>query len=84
VLTATLDVLRAIAGGRGPARWLVALGYAGWSAGQLDAEMARHGWFGTQVPETLLFETPAEARWAGAWATAGIDPRLLSASAGHA
>jgi putative transcriptional regulator len=84
VLTATLDVLKAIAEGRGPTRWIAALGYAGWAPGQLDDEMARHGWFGTPVPEALLFDREADERWAGAYAAAGIDTRLLSASAGRA
>ncbi len=83
-LSGTLDVLRAIAEGRGPSRWLAALGYAGWEEGQLDAEMTRHGWFATPGSDALVFDSPAEARWAGAFAAAGIDVRLLSPEAGHA
>ena len=56
-LTSTLDVLRAITEGRGPSRWLVALGYAGWSRGQLDGEITRHGWFVHPAEHALLFET---------------------------
>jgi putative transcriptional regulator len=60
------------------------LGYAGWGEGQLDEEMTRHGWFTVQATESLLFDTPVEQRWAAAFQSAGIDPRLLSASAGQA
>jgi putative transcriptional regulator len=83
-LTNTVDVLRSIAEGKGPSRWLAALGYAGWGEGQLDEEMTRHGWFTTQATETLLFDTPVEQRWSEAFKSAGVDPRLLSASAGQA
>lgn len=83
-LTNTIDVLRAIAEGRGPTRWLAALGYAGWAEGQLDAEMTRHGWFTTEATEALIFETPVEARWSAAFRSAGIDPRLLAPTAGLA
>jgi len=83
-LTNTVDVLRAIADGKGPSRWLVALGYAGWQEGQLDEEMTRHGWFTTPATDTLLFDTPVDQRWGEAFRGAGIDPRLLSASAGQA
>lgn len=84
VLTSTLDVLKAIADGRGPRKWLVALGYAGWTAGQLDEELTRHGWFATPATPELLFDTPAADRWSAAFASAGIDPRLLSATSGRA
>jgi len=77
-------VLRAIAEGRGPSRWLVALGYAGWGEGQLDQEMTRHGWFATPGDDTLIFEGATESRWTAAFATAGIDARLLAPETGHA
>lgn len=83
-LTSTLDVLRAIAEGNGPGRWLCALGYSGWGEGQLDEEMTRHGWFATPGEDNFLFETPVEGRWAGAFAAAGVDVRLLAANIGHA
>jgi putative transcriptional regulator len=83
-LTATLDILRDIAAGKGPAQWLIALGYTGWGAGQLDAEMTRHGWFPVPGSTDLLFSTPVDTRWNEAFAGAGIDASLLSASAGHA
>jgi len=84
VLSATLDILRAIAEGRGPSRWVAALGYAGWGAGQLDQEMARHGWFVTEGGDTLLYDCRAELRWETAFRAAGIDPRLLTADFGNA
>jgi len=83
-LTSTLDVLRAIAEGKGPARWVVALGYAGWGEGQLDGEMRRHGWLATRGDDSLLFEHEAPQRWELAMRSAGIDPRLLAATSGQA
>ena len=84
MLTSTLDVLRAIAEARGPSRWLVALGYAGWGAGQLDGEMTRNGWLDVAGRTDILYDTPVERRWAASFAGAGIDVRLLSVEAGHA
>jgi putative transcriptional regulator len=84
VLTATLDILRAIAEGRGPSRWLAALGYAGWSAGQLEGEMTANGWFGADGDTELIFDHPVADRWSAAYAASGIDVRLLSADSGHA
>jgi putative transcriptional regulator len=83
-LTTTLDVLRAIAKGEGPDRWLVALGYAGWGEEQLDEEMRHHGWLSVNASEELLFETPIKHRWPRAFATAGVDVRLLAPTSGHA
>jgi len=83
-LTGTIDVLRAIAEGRGPSRYLVALGYAGWGAGQLDEEMTRHGWFAAAGNSAILFDTPVEARWHASFEAEGIDPRLLTSQAGAA
>jgi putative transcriptional regulator len=83
-LTSTLDVLRAIADGEGPDRWLVALGYAGWGAGQLDGEMLRHGWLTVAARDELLFETEVRERWPQSFAAAGIDVRLLASTSGHA
>ena len=74
-LSGTIDVLKAIAAGTGPSRWLVALGYAGWGPGQLDEEMTRHGWFSTAAGPELIFAHDAQSRWTTAFADAGIDPR---------
>ena len=83
-LSTSIEVLRAIAAGEGPRRWLVALGYAGWGAGQLDGEMRRHGWQAVEGSQALLWDTPAELRWKAAWRTVGIDPALLSTQTGRA
>ncbi|MES2755024.1 MAG: YqgE/AlgH family protein [Pseudomonadota bacterium] len=83
-LTGTIDVLKAIAEGRGPTRWVAALGYAGWGPGQLDGELRRPGWLNVPGDETLLFATTAAERWSGAMAGAGVDPRLLHSGTGTA
>src|SRR5687767_9212528 len=83
-LTGTIDVLRAISEGRGPSRYLVALGYAGWGEGQLDEEMTRHGWFAATGSQAILFDTPVDDRWQASFKAEGIDPRLLASQAGAA
>ena len=84
VLSATIDILKAIAAGTGPARWVAALGYAGWGGGQLEQELARHGWFATPGDDNLLYGCDVESRWAAAFKAAGIDSRLLTAEHGTA
>ena len=84
MMSATIDVLKAIAEGKGPARWVAALGYAGWSGGQLEEELSRHGWFVAEGDEELLFDVESQHRWASAFQGAGIDPRLLAADFGTA
>jgi putative transcriptional regulator len=83
-LTSTLDVLKDIADGKGPARWLAALGYTGWGAGQLDGEMTRHGWHAVPGDTALLFDTALEDRWPAAFGTMGINVSRLSTEAGRA
>ena len=83
-MTGTIDVLKAIAEGRGPKQWIVALGYAGWGEGQLDEEMTRHGWFAADGSAKILFDTPTDERWAAAFKQEGIDPRLLASETGVA
>ena len=83
-MTGTIDVLKAIAEGRGPAQWIAALGYAGWEEGQLDEEMTRHGWFAADGSGEILLDTPTDERWAAAFKAAGVDPRLLSSQTGAA
>ena len=83
-LSGTLDVLRAITEGRGPSRWIFALGYAGWAPGQLDEEMQRHGWYAAAGQADIIYDTPAESRWAKAWKLEGIDPALLASVTGRA
>ena len=84
MISSSHDILRAIAEGRGPSSWLVALGYAGWSPGQLEEEMVRHGWHLTPGSDGLLFETPPAERWQAAFAEAGVDARLLTTEGGEA
>ena len=83
-LTATLDILRAIAGGQGPRRSLLALGYAGWAPGQLDAEMQANGWLSAPADADLVFDPDFEGKWQRALGKLGIDLTLLSTEAGHA
>jgi putative transcriptional regulator len=83
-LTGTIDVLKAIAEGRGPSRYLIALGYAGWGEGQLDEEMTRPGWFAADGRQEILFDTPTAERWEASFKAEGIDPRLLDSAAGAA
>jgi putative transcriptional regulator len=83
-MTGTIDVLKAIAEGKGPSRWIAALGYAGWDQGQLEAEMTRHGWFAARAEPKILFDTPTDERWAAAFKAEGIDPRLLASETGAA
>jgi putative transcriptional regulator len=83
-MTGTIDVLKAIAEGKGPTRWIVALGYAGWGEGQLDDEMTRHGWFAASADKGILFDTPTDERWAASFKAEGIDPRLLANETGAA
>ncbi|MGB0920075.1 MAG: YqgE/AlgH family protein [Alphaproteobacteria bacterium] len=83
-LTATVDVLRKIAHGRGPEKALLALGYAGWSAGQLEDEITANGWLHGPADPDLLFGADIERKWEKALAQLGIDPLLLSQDAGHA
>jgi putative transcriptional regulator len=82
-LTATLDILRAIAGGQGPRRSLLALGYAGWAPGQLEDEIQRNGWLSCAADEDLLFGNDLDGKYAGALHKIGVDPAMLSSEAGH-
>jgi putative transcriptional regulator len=83
-LTATVDILRAIAKGSGPDRAILALGYAGWGAGQLEAEIQHNGWLNCPADPALVFDTPIELKYERALRRIGIDPGHLSAAAGHA
>lgn len=83
-LTATIDILRAIAEGAGPNNCLLALGYAGWGPGQLDSEIKRNGWLSVDADADLVFGDDLDDKWEKAMAKIGIDPRMLSDDAGHA
>ncbi len=83
-LTATVDILRAISTGSGPRQALMALGYAGWGAGQLEDEIAGNGWLTCPATPDLLFDPEIEKKYDLVLASLGIDPVFLSAAAGHA
>lgn len=83
-LTATVEILRALADGKGPASAVLALGYAGWQAGQLEDEILANGWLNCPADPALIFETAVEARYDMALRSNGIDPLMLSATAGRA
>ncbi|MEY2882778.1 MAG: hypothetical protein RL490_502 [Pseudomonadota bacterium] len=83
-LTSTVDILRDIAAGRGPRRWLSALGYTGWGAGQLDDEMRRHGWQSAPGDADIIFDVQPLERWATAYGRIGIAVARLSAEHGRA
>ena len=83
-MTATLDVLEALARGEGPHRALLALGYSGWGPGQLEDDIARNDWLTTDAEPALVFAEDDPAKWGAALKTMGIDPITLSATAGRA
>jgi putative transcriptional regulator len=83
-LTLSRDVLDALAAGRGPDKSLVALGYAGWEPGQLEAEMLANTWLNVPASPEIVFDLPFGQRWSHAAATLGIDISRLSPHAGHA
>jgi putative transcriptional regulator len=83
-LTTSRDILDALARGEGPDNAVVALGYAGWGAGQLEDEMAQNAWLTVPVDERLLFDTPLDERWQAACRLLGVDLLHLSSDAGHA
>ena len=78
------DILTAVAQGCGPERVVVALGYAGWGAGQLEHEVRQNAWLSGPADSRIIFDTPYEERWASAARLLGIDPNHLSGDAGHA
>jgi putative transcriptional regulator len=83
-VTTSRDILEAIAGNRGPEHCLLALGYAGWSPGQLEREIADNAWLAGPADRQILFDTPVEARWGAAVKRLGVDLAALSSEAGHA
>jgi putative transcriptional regulator len=83
-LTATVDILRAIAKGDGPRKAMLALGYAGWSPGQLEEEIQQNGWLNVPADPGLLFDGDLEGKYGRALKLLGIDPARLSGEAGHA
>lgn len=83
-LTASKDIIEAIAENRGPDKYLTALGYAGWSEGQLEQEISENSWLTVPADSAIIFDTPADQRWAAASKPLGIDLNLIPTTAGHA
>jgi putative transcriptional regulator len=83
-LTATIDILKDLAAGGGPMRSILALGYAGWGPGQLDAEIQANGWLLAPADESLVFDDDLDQKWERAFAKVGVDFAKLSVDAGHA
>ncbi len=83
-MTATIDILQDMARGEGPERALLALGYAGWGAGQLEGEIQANGWLTAPADVELVFGTRDREKWGAALRSISIDPRLLSAEGGRA
>lgn len=83
-VTTSRDILEAIAEGRGPGDAFIALGYAGWAAGQLEQEIKENAWLSGPVGSEIIFRTPVERRWEQAARLLGVDVNLLSSDIGHA
>jgi putative transcriptional regulator len=83
-LTATVEILEALARGDGPSHALLALGYAGWSPGQLEGELQANGWLVAPATDELLFMPNIDAKWDHALASIGVSPVMLSGDIGHA
>jgi putative transcriptional regulator len=83
-LTATLDILRAIAAGEGPEKAVLALGYSGWSSGQLESEMLANGWLNCPADASLVFDADYDSKYDRALAKIGVSAAMLSSEAGHA
>ncbi|MCB1650426.1 MAG: YqgE/AlgH family protein [Alphaproteobacteria bacterium] len=84
-VTGTVDTLKDVASGKGPARFLFILGYAGWDSGQLESEIQHNSWLVSEPTPELLFETEdEESKWTKAVQTLGFDPTMLSGDAGRA
>ena len=78
------DILEAISNGKGPKETLIALGYAGWGAGQLEYELAQNAWLSAPAAQEIIFRTPPDQRWQEAAARVGVDLSILSNDVGHA
>lgn len=83
-LTATVDILKAMAEGGGPRRSLLALGYANWGPGQLENELTGNGWLTVPVDDDIVFDADLDTKWERALVKAGAHPSFLSGEAGHA
>jgi len=80
----TIDIVEAIAKGRGPESYIITLGCAGWGHGQLESEIMQNAWLTCPIIKEIIFDIPVDVRWEGAVKKMGINPTLLSDKAGHA
>lgn len=78
------DILKAIGAGKGPSKFLITLGYAGWESGQLEQEILSNSWLNIDADQSIIFDSPSDDRWQAATRLLGIDPASLSHDAGHA
>jgi putative transcriptional regulator len=83
-MTTSKDVLEAVASGKGPERFLLTLGHAGWGAGQLEEEISKNGWLTVEADPRIVFDVPAEEKLQAALALLGVSLSMLSGEAGHA
>ncbi|MTI42940.1 putative transcriptional regulator [Roseibium hamelinense] len=83
-LTATLEILKAIADGRGPENAILALGYSGWAPGQLEREIQANGWLTCEADKAIIFDPEFDTKWQKALSSIGVDPAMLYGEAGHA
>jgi putative transcriptional regulator len=83
-LTATVEILQAIARGNGPGKVMLALGYSGWVAGQLESEIQHNGWLYCDADDDLIFGTDNDGKYGRALRKIGVDPLMLSSDSGHA
>jgi putative transcriptional regulator len=82
-VTTSRDILTSIGAGTGPEKFQIMLGYAGWEAGQLEAEILDNSWLSIKAEASIVFDTPSDERWVAATRLLGIDPSSLSSGAGH-
>jgi len=83
-VTASRDIISAVAKGKGPNKVIFLLGYAGWGPGQLEQEMSANAWLTTEADSGIVFDTPSDQRWKAAASSLGIDLNLITTDAGHA
>lgn len=83
-LSNTMDILKSIAKGKGPEKYIIALGCSGWGGGQLESELSANAWLTCVASTGIVFDTPVKQKWTAAIQKLGIDPELLTGEAGHA
>ncbi len=84
MLTGTVDILRDIASGKGPEKRIIALGYTGWGAGQLEQEIQQNGWLACDAVPEIVYDEADDDKWVAALSELGVSPELLSAGGGSA